>query len=53
MLGTRSWSAYGGHDAPLRDITTGNNWGFDAERGYDQATGVGVPDVTNLFRALQ
>ena len=49
----RFGAAYGGHDAPLRDITTGNNWGFNAHTGYDQATGVGVPDVTNLFRALQ
>ena len=45
--------AYGYPGAPLRDITTGDNWFFNAQRGYDQATGVGVPDVTNLFRALQ
>ena len=49
----RFGAAYGGHNPPLRDITTGNNWFFNAQRGYDQATGVGVPDVTNLFRALQ
>jgi kumamolisin len=45
--------AYGGRNAPLRDITTGGNEFFQAVRGYDQATGVGVPDVTNLFKALQ
>ncbi|WP_083340479.1 S53 family peptidase [Chromobacterium vaccinii] len=41
------------HGAPLRDITAGNNWGYNAHRGYDQATGVGVPDVANLDAALQ
>lgn len=45
--------AYGGRNAPLRDITTGDNWFYTGERGYDQATGVGVPDVANLFRALE
>jgi kumamolisin len=45
--------AYGGRKAPLRDITAGDNWFYTGERGYDQATGVGVPDVSNLFRALQ
>jgi subtilase family serine protease len=45
--------AYGGRNPPLRDITKGDNWFFTGERGYDQATGVGVPDVTNLFKALQ
>jgi kumamolisin len=45
--------AYGGRNAPLRDITTGDNDFFVGLRGYDQASGVGVPDVTNLFKALQ
>jgi kumamolisin len=44
--------AYGGRNAPLRDITKGDNWFFNGRAGYDQATGVGVPDVTNLFKAL-
>jgi kumamolisin len=44
--------AYGGKHAPLRDITSGNNWFYNGVRGYDQATGVGVPDVANLFKAL-
>ena len=45
--------AYGGRNAPLRDITKGDNWFFNSRSGYDQATGVGVPDVSNLFKALQ
>jgi kumamolisin len=49
----RSGSAYRGFDAPLRDISAGDNWGYFAHRGYDQATGVGVPDVANLLRWLQ
>jgi hypothetical protein len=45
--------AYGGPDAPLRDITAGDNWYYYAHRGYDQATGLGVPDFWNLFKALK
>jgi len=45
--------AYRGRNAPLRDITKGDNWFFNGKPGYDQASGVGVPDVTNLFKALQ
>ena len=45
--------AYSGHNAPLRDISAGDNWFYAGKRGYDQATGVGVPDVTNLFKALR
>jgi subtilase family serine protease len=44
--------AYGGRHPPLRDITSGNNWFYKATPGYDQATGVGVPDIANLFNAL-
>ena len=43
---------YGGPHAPLRDIRKGNNWYWNAHRGYDQTTGVGVPDVANLLDAL-
>ncbi len=46
-------SAYRGHDAPLRPITHGDNWYWNAHQGYNQATGLGVPDVANLLRALQ
>jgi len=49
----RSGQAYRGPEAPLRDITTGDNWHYDAHGGYDQATGVGVPDVANLLRVLR
>jgi kumamolisin len=47
------WGAYGGFQAPLRDITRGDNWYWDARHGYDQATGLGVPDVANLLQALR
>jgi kumamolisin len=49
----RSGNAYAGSEAPLRDITQGDNWVFDAGKGYDQATGVGVPDVAHLLEALK
>lgn len=45
--------AYLGKKAPLRDITTGDNWFYQGARGYDQATGLGVPDIANLYRVLQ
>lgn len=44
--------AYQGKQPPLRDITSGDNEYWKARRGYDQATGLGVPDVANLYRAL-
>jgi kumamolisin len=40
--------AYSGHHPPLRDIRKGTNEGFQANKGYDQATGLGVLDVANL-----
>ncbi|HXP67213.1 MAG TPA: S53 family peptidase [Steroidobacteraceae bacterium] len=49
----RSGNPYTGNKAPLRDITQGDNWFFDANKAYDQATGVGVPDVANLLEALK
>jgi kumamolisin len=48
----RSGTAYRGFNAPLRDIKAGDNWHYVAHGGYDQGTGVGVPDVANLLRAL-
>jgi kumamolisin len=48
----RSGTAYWGFNAPLRDITAGDDWHYVAHGGYDQGTGVGVPDVANLLRAL-
>jgi kumamolisin len=49
----RSPQAYHGRHAPLRDITRSNNWYWNARPGYDQTTGVGVPDIANLLEALQ
>jgi hypothetical protein len=46
-------AAYGGSHPPLRDIVRGDNWFYSGHTGYDQGTGVGVPDVTNLLNALQ
>ena len=37
----------------IDDITIGANGYFAAKRGYDNATGIGVPNVGNLVRALQ
>jgi subtilase family serine protease len=49
----RSGNPYAGNKAPLRDIKQGDNWFFNANEGYDQATGVGVPEVANLLEALR
>jgi kumamolisin len=45
--------AYGGATPPLRDITLGDNWHYTAQPGYDQASGLGVPDFANLLKALK
>lgn len=45
--------SYHGHNAPLRDITTGDNWYWNAGPGYDQASGAGVPDVAHLLEVLE
>jgi kumamolisin len=49
----RFGNPYRGSEAPLRDITNGDNWHYSAHGGYDQASGLGVPDVANLLRALR
>lgn len=49
----RSGNPYGGHGAPLRDIVHGDNEYYHATPGYDQASGVGTPDVANLLEALK
>lgn len=46
-------NGYSGQHPPLRDIKTGDNWYWSARPGYDQASGVGVPDVANLLEALR
>ena len=48
----REGDAYEGRSAPLRDITNGDNWYYHSHAGYDQATGLGVPDFTNLLKVL-
>ncbi len=35
------------------DITVGSNGYFPARKGYDNATGLGVPDIAKLVNALQ
>jgi kumamolisin len=42
LLGTQSF----------RDITVGSNGAFDAGPGYDMVTGVGVPNLAALVKAL-
>ena len=43
---------YGLQGQGMRDITSGDNWYYDATSGWDAATGLGVPDVENLAQAL-
>ena len=38
--------------ACFRDIVTGTNGDFQAKAGYDQVTGLGVPNVKELVKAL-
>jgi kumamolisin len=38
--------------ASFRDIQTGNNGAFSAGAGYDLVTGIGVPNVKMLIKAL-
>ncbi|MHB1630521.1 MAG: S53 family peptidase [Bacilli bacterium] len=40
-------NAYG-PNGPLTAITAGSNWYYSAIPGYNQATGVGSPNVTNM-----
>ncbi len=37
---------------PARDIASGDNWGYLAQPGYDQTTGLGVMDAARLFDGL-
>jgi len=41
------------HPEIFFDVTSGNNNGFDAMKGYDCCTGLGVPDGTKLLKVLQ
>jgi len=38
--------------ACFRDITTGSNGAFKAKKGYDLVTGLGVPSMRELIKAL-
>jgi subtilase family serine protease len=49
----RFGEGYEGSKAPLKDITAGNNWFYKAHSGYDQTTGVGIPNFTNLLKAFK
>ena len=40
------------HKIVFLDITVGDNGVYPAKAGYDNATGLGVPDVANLIKAL-
>jgi kumamolisin len=37
----------------LRDITSGDNWYYQAGAGWDAVTGLGVPDITRLAQTIQ
>jgi subtilase family serine protease len=41
-----------GTDSPFGDITHGDNWYWPGVAGYDQATGVGIPNVARLAEVL-
>jgi len=41
-----------GANMPFNDIASGDNWGYNAVAGYDDATGIGTPNVANLAQAL-
>jgi kumamolisin len=41
-----------GSDKPFNDITTGDDWYWQAGTGYDPASGIGTPNVANLAAAI-
>ena len=38
--------------APFHDVTSGDNLYYPATAGYDQASGIGTPDIYNIARDL-
>jgi len=48
----RKASAWHGSKAPFGDITAGDNWFYEAAKGYDQTTGVGTLNVANFAARL-
>ena len=45
--------ARSGKHAAFRDITAGDNWYWRGRPGYDQGSGLGVPDWANFYDWLQ
>ena len=39
--------------APLRDIASGNNGGYNAHAGWNACTGLGVPDAAKIEAVLR
>lgn len=50
-MARHGWS-YTGRKHPFNDITAGDNWGYGAIPGYDQASGVGTLNVANFAAKL-
>jgi kumamolisin len=48
----RNGQGYRGRQAPLRDVSAGDNWFYSGVPGYEPATGVGVLDVANFARIM-
>lgn len=47
-----SGQAYGGTNAPLNQVTRGDNWFYTSTSGYDLAAGLGTVDVDVLVRFM-
>jgi len=45
--------SFTGPNKPFRDTTSGNNGAYTAKTGWDACTGLGTPNVTNLFNYLK
>jgi subtilase family serine protease len=52
-VGQISPAIYEFQNITTRDITYGDNWGYNALSGYDNATGMGVLDATGLLIGLE
>ena len=57
MLGARvgqvNPAIYGLGNQAFPDVAAGDNWGYNALAGYDQATGVGKLDAEKLLQAVE
>lgn len=45
-------NAYGTSTSPFHDITAGDNWYYHGVKGYDDGSGIGSLNVTNLANAI-